>query len=188
MLAELTRLDSILFFAPMFGMAAVARARRTGTISGIRPFLIAATVVAVGLAAWFAWKLGYYGSILTNSYRANKVQSSTRPVGFRYLGAFFRSHYFVTPLIGAALALATARRDQRMGETALLALPVATWLTYVMYVGGDFMEFRLLVPVIPLLLVLCFVGFPRAGSITRDGHGGSDPCPRRQRTSSPLLQ
>jgi len=47
---------------------------------------------------------------------------------------------------------------QRLGgwlrQVAVLATFVVVWFAYVMWVGGDIMEFRLLVPVIPLCLIV----------------------------------
>jgi arabinofuranosyltransferase len=102
---------------------------------------------------WLVWKWGYYGSLLPNTFTA---KSSANPVvpfvyGVVYLLCFFLS-YAAFLLVG---------RARRLGRS-FLAIPgvaqvwwvVPVWFLYVCVVGADFMEFRFVVPVIPLLALL----------------------------------
>lgn len=98
------------------------------------------------------WKYFYYGDVLPNSFYAKATASvtSTRRGGM-YVYHFFRS-YLLLPFV-----LIAAFRAKTLLATAphrLLAVILVVWTVYVVDVGGDFMEFRFLVPVMPIGMTL----------------------------------
>lgn len=140
--------------------------------AGGRPWVPARSARALlALGAGFAppWLLtlafrwGYYGSLVPNTWYAKSAHLPWWDQGLAYLELFLRTYpvLLLGPLGLAAVLLAGTRR----GETAALAgrhprgtpllLLAATLVygTYVTRVGGDFMFARVLMPVVPLLLI-----------------------------------
>jgi arabinofuranosyltransferase len=168
------RIDSALPAALLLGFAAAAlrarRAPRRAWVALLAPF-------AVIVGAWLAWKLAYYGSVVPNTFYA-KV--ALRPVGLRngllYLGRFL--HWYglwpVLVLGGAGLAW-RARRQRAWPDWVARARPLGAvllaWCLYLVAIGGDFMEFRLLVPLVPALAVVL-------AGLVYDGLGAAFGRPR----------
>jgi arabinofuranosyltransferase len=151
-LAFLTRMDSALLLAP-FMLAAVWLAWTT-TPPDKRAGQLAVGIVPAALlvAGWLVWKLSYYGDVLPNTFYVKMTTSSSLREGLIYLYDFvtyYGLQVFVLMLIPAAWGLIRGR----LALPPLLWVAVTTlavWLAYVVKVGGDFMEFRFLVPVLPL--------------------------------------
>lgn len=107
------------------------------------------------LAAHLFFRRLYYGDFLPNTFYA-KVPGLDPSSGTAYLTDFARSF----PLISLAaalgllahLGLAVVRRRWTFGS--LLAVTTVAYLAYVVAIGGGFMEFRFLDPVITLTVVL----------------------------------
>ena len=150
-LALLTRVDSALLLLPL-GVALAARAFRTGGRMDRRVASLAALILPAALlvGGWLAWKSGYYGSLLPNTFYA-KVEGHL-PIlrGLFYLAQFVTSYW----LMGAVLIALWMLRDLiAAGGSAVRVLLAALllWNAYLVVVGGDFMEFRMLVPVLPIV-------------------------------------
>ena len=107
----------------------------------------------VPMLAWFGWRVWYYGDWLPNPFHA-KVGGgfAAVPRGLRYLWDFFRNGG--GSVFGAAFLLGAALSFRRL---AVVVVFVALSALYIVYVGGDaaFALYRFLVPVIPLVVVLC---------------------------------
>jgi arabinofuranosyltransferase len=156
-LAMLTRMDSVVLVAPLIALYA-------GFIvafHGWRKLPVVAPAIWVPLAicgAWLAWKLVYYQSLLPNSYWV-KVEGATGLVreGVRYVRTFVQAYAFYLPLacipVGGWLAW-EGRLDRRI--VVMLAVPLGLWLAYVVRVGGDFMEYRFIVPALPLAFLATY--------------------------------
>lgn len=105
---------------------------------------------AVLLTAYAAWKIAYFGDLLPNTFYA-KVGGSAWGQGLAYLGYFLLSYWllWLPPLL-----VWRARALAREAVAGWLAVVVGLWCLYVAAVGGDFMEFRFLVPLLPAFVVL----------------------------------
>jgi hypothetical protein len=117
-----------------------------------------ALAYAVPMLGWFGWRVWYYGDWLPNTFRA-KVGGgfAAVPRGLRYLWDFLRdgggSVFAVAFLVGAVLSVRRA--------TVVVAF-VTLSVLYIVCVGGDaFTLYRFLVPLIPLVIVIC-VPSPRS--------------------------
>jgi arabinofuranosyltransferase len=155
--AILMRIDSALPAAILVGFAAThLRAQRA---PGAVWWALVAPLAGIA-GGWGVWKLLYYGSLLPNTFYA-KV--GWRLVGVRngvvYLGRFL--HWYglwpVVLLAAAALWLRARRgalQDVWPRRAAPLAAVLLAWWLYVVLIGGDFMEFRMLVPMAPVFAVL----------------------------------
>jgi arabinofuranosyltransferase len=112
------------------------------------------------LFAYEAWRLGYYGYPLPNTYYA-KVGPLWSPAvlveGFQdYLEPYLDT------LGGTGLVLSLAAisvyRDGKQASR-FLAFVCVSYVAFVMFIGGDWMPgYRRLVPIIPLLLLLVVKG------------------------------
>jgi len=154
--AILTRMDSVIPLTIVYGFLAIELHR----VDGTQPGRLARTtlrIVAPGallVLAWLGWKLQYYGEIVPNTYHAkmNPISTSWYP-GLRFIWTFVDS-YWLLPVL--ALPLVLLRPAIRAWHTplGLLAALVVAWCAYVIRIGGDFMEFRMLVPVLPYAFAL----------------------------------
>ena len=153
-LALVTRLDSALLAIVILPVALACSVRATPQPARRLARVLCLTVpLAVLAGAWAAWALQYYGDVLPNTYYVKAASPTSIGRGAAYVYLFLRS-YWLLPL--AALLLYFARDLAAAANRALLlpAAMVVLWLSYTIRVGGDFMEFRFLVPILPLCFVL----------------------------------
>ena len=151
-LCVMTRLDA----APVVGLALVfaeiwrrpaSRAESARSLAA----LIAPMLVLVG--GWLAWKVGYYGELIPNTFFAKTGASGNWQRGLGYLWTYVSS-YLLLPVL-ALIAAATPRLIKRApGPWIALASMLLVHAVYVASIGGDFMEFRMMVPGLPLLVAL----------------------------------
>jgi hypothetical protein len=153
----LTRLDSALPIA-VFGLATLWQILKLDGATQRKSKLVLMVVApgALVVAAWLAWKLAYYGDVVPNTFyvkAAGPLMERVLP-GAAYVGLFAWSY-----LLWPVLLLASVRAKAIVATPALLGLLLAVLLSlvYVVLVGGDFMEFRFLVPLLPLLFVMLAV-------------------------------
>ena len=100
------------------------------------------------------FRLYYYGEALPNTAYLRTANWDNKYVaGLNYVLSFAK-HY----AIPIALAAVGAIRSRHRSQYALLTA-VFLYMVYVVYAGGDhFLNFRFLIPVLPLLMALAFVG------------------------------
>jgi arabinofuranosyltransferase len=149
-LALLTRLDSAVLLAVPAVLALRAAWRGPRRAAALAALTIPGIIL---LGPWVLWKWHYYGAILPNTFHAKcGVGAWTRGIG--YVTLFFLCYLLFIPLALAVHDLWVRRHDggSRLVRWALVA--AAAWLVYVAAVGGDFMEFRFLVPSLPLLAAM----------------------------------
>lgn len=171
-LAVLTRMDSavlvttavIVHLVVQHRSMQAAPAGEAGEAPGpSKAAVLVSSALQIGLPAlvvvapWLLWKLDFYGSVVPNTFHAKSAANPVVPFlfGILYLLCFFASY-------AAFLLIGRWRRSGRElfavpGPAQVLAL-VPVWFLYICVVGADFMEFRFLVPVLPLLaLVVAFL-------------------------------
>ena len=160
-LALLVRLDSAVLLLPLGGWAWLAlRQQAPERRSGAAVALSVPLLLLVG--GWFVWKVGYYGAWLPNSFAA-KV-SGTR---FAWDGSLqwwrFLLWYSLAPSALFLGGVAWARRVRPTRTEVEVLLVAAGTLTasflYLTAVGGDFMEFRFLVPAAPAAYLVVGLSF-----------------------------
>lgn len=157
-LALLTRLDTAVFLTPMMARVGWSIITQPDPALRLRAAAAAYGISAALLGGWMAWKTGYYGELLPNTWYAKRGAElgSTLTQGATYLYTFAHSYL----LIALFVPLARGREILQDRHARWLLLIITLWLAYVVYVGGGFMEFRFLVPVIPLgAALLCWVLF-----------------------------
>jgi hypothetical protein len=157
-LASMTRPDGVIFFA-------VAGAWVFASTGGSR--IRDAALFGLGFALlWVpftAWRVGYYGDWVPNSYYAKSAGLAWYGQGWHYLRLFLAKYWIL--IATPALAGIAARGLPRGGELAawarhasLAAGLLVAYTSYVVRVGGDFMFGRLLVPTLPFWAVLLELG------------------------------
>jgi len=116
-------------------------------------FMILVVFPLILLAPWCAWKLSYYGDLLPHSFYLKAVNASTIEHGLRYFYAFIVS-YDLYPFLFVCVFFAGKLFLDENRTLLLLAGVVTLWFLYILKIGGDFMEFRFMVQVIPAMMVL----------------------------------
>ncbi len=150
-LAVLTRLDSVLIAGAACTVAAYAVVRDARAPARLLVLILPGAVIVGG---WLAWKLGYYGEFLPNTFYAKAAAKSLPVRGVFYIVSFLCS-YLIAP-VAVALVFLTRRLWHALGipRSLMVCGATALWLAYLVKVGGDFMEFRFVVPLLPLLMIL----------------------------------
>ena len=148
-LLMLTRPDSAIPCAVLAGIA-LWRLRLT---RGWRTYAELLVPAALMITLWLTWKLAYYGELLPNTYHVKVATSTSLHYGVRYLYTFLASYWLFPLVVLTLVLLPRLLRERRDALVAALVLS-ALWVGYVARVGGDFMEFRFMVPLLPALMLL----------------------------------
>ncbi len=166
----LTRLDTAIPVVVLVLLTLGAmRRHRVGSVAHVQAILIPLATIVGG---WFMARFDYYGDVLPNLYYA-KGRTGSITNGLLYVARFAHS-YGIWPLVLATGLVALKRSRWRSkpypyGAWIPSAATLITWLAYVVSVGGDFMEFRLVVPVTPIAFVLLFAALDFALDDLRGG-------------------
>jgi arabinofuranosyltransferase len=151
-LAILTRLDAALLVLPMglaLAWASLERGDRWRDAALRWLALLAPAALLVG--AWLMWKQAYYGSLLPNTYYVKVESRASLGQGLYFLYRFVTTYWLEAGLLFAAWKWRSVLCDGR--AAVALTAGAALWVAYVVAVGGDWMEFRLFVPVMPLIAI-----------------------------------
>jgi len=148
-LACLTRPDGAIP-ATVVGIGLILRSVRERRLA---PVLVYGLTAALILVPHEVWRLAYYGEVVPNTAFAKSAGDPYIERGLVYVGWYFRV-YWVLGLGGIALLTGLVRRRWRSGADLLAAVCLA-YLGFVVWVGGDFMFGRFLLPITPLL----YLGF-----------------------------
>ena len=143
--AVMTRMDAILILVPFWSVT-VWRVWRTGLRRGWYMFGLAASMAAGPVFCWILWRHAYYGAWLPNTFLIKSTGVS-----------WIRGAYYVALFYGVYgfwLAIPACWRCGRwLDKTPFVAGAAVAWVLWQLYVvciGGDFMEFRMMMPGLPL--------------------------------------
>ncbi|MFH0981256.1 MAG: hypothetical protein V2A79_06940 [Planctomycetota bacterium] len=116
-----------------------------------RKLLVLLLPAAVMVGVWLVWKGFYYGETLPNTYFAKNPGPGAAHFGLTYVWDFCKTYRYPLPgivfLVGA-VPLVRARHVLLGGVAGVIL-----WAAYLVRMGGDFIEFRLLVPIVPLFVL-----------------------------------
>ena len=154
--AMMTHLDSIIVCGFFTGYLLLLILRSDAEWKLKHVYLVALLLPQIILLApWLIWKVWYYGGVFPNSFYLKTSAAFSGYVlhGVRYLDVFIVS-YWLFPL--CVLGLIAVRRWLSEGNRFLLisSVIILLWVSYIISIGGDFMEFRMLVPVMPFMFLL----------------------------------
>jgi arabinofuranosyltransferase len=155
-LCAMTRPDGGLFVAMggLFVLYDAWQRRAPALLVGyVAPF-------ALVLAPYLLWRRAYYGYWVPNTAFAKAAGSAHWDLGWTYVADFFLCYWALLPALGAALWFLCRRADPLapispfLGRRPWLVFAAffGPYVGFVVYVGGDFMFSRFLLPVLPLLL------------------------------------
>ena len=148
-LATLCRMEALILFGISFIALLVAhytredlpRARFTSLLAGFSALVL----------PWLIWRYSYYGDLLPNTFYVKTALRSASS------GLVFVCTYLIASgawVPGIVYKLQTHRLSRNMsGLPTYVAGLAFTFLCYVVWAGGDYLEFRILVPVLPILLM-----------------------------------
>jgi arabinofuranosyltransferase len=158
--AVLLRLDSLLAVAVSAGVLFAERSSADRRPARALAFVLARFApTALGLAAWIAWKLRYYGELLPNTYWAKAADQLSFGPGARYLLAYLIDSPQVLALLpAAAAALFLAWRTRHRWFALWAAGTLLLHVAYVAKVGGDFMYYRFMFELYPTFVCLAGLG------------------------------
>ncbi len=147
-LLMLCRLDSAVLILCV-GIGALWVLRRSGVIS-YAVLLIPGTAI---LGAFLSFCYYFYGNIFPNTFyvKAEGVTIANVVYGINYVMGFLK-FYLIAPFLAVGLVLAF--RKGKRPFFVPIAIYSVLWMSYVICVGGDFMEFRMMVPALPVFLLL----------------------------------
>lgn len=156
-LATLTRPDAVLFAGA--GAASYwIPLSRVPLKARLRASLAVAAPVALVLAVWIPFKLDYYGDVFPTAFYSKSVVESYFSQGIVYVGLYFLKNWILLLAVGLALLArllgwgAPQRSDD--WENLFWLASAGGFLAYLVWIGGDFMFARRLLPVIPMLLIV----------------------------------
>ncbi len=158
-IAVLSRMDSALLLwgaglgVILFTGGGAPASRGAGRRRAVRDLAVLILVPAALLAPWCMWKLWYYGDLLPHAFYLKAVNASTLERGLRYFYAFVVS-YNLAPFLFVCVFFFGKLFLRENRPLFLLAGVTSLWFAYILKIGGDFMEFRFMVPVIPVMIVL----------------------------------
>ncbi len=147
--AEATRPEANLLFGCALAWLVLGGARRKELVAFAAPY-------AVLVLAHFAWRWSYYGDLWPNTYYAKHIRGWPE-AGIRYFGAATIEFglYALVPLA----ALGAVRRARAGDRILLLAfLWIVPHAFYVLWIGGDHFEYRVLDFYWPFLAVAALDG------------------------------
>ena len=99
----------------------------------------------------FVFRVLYYGDILPNTFYAKSAHDPYFGQGFFYAALYFGAYWILIPaLLILVVAFVRGILADARPPTVIAAICFA-WIAYVLWVGGDFMFGRFLVPITPLL-------------------------------------
>ncbi|MBL8731208.1 MAG: hypothetical protein JNN13_02430 [Planctomycetes bacterium] len=155
--AAMTRPDGAIF-AAVAGLFVLHDAFRRGAPKLLLGYVLPFVMVFV---PYLLWRHAYYGHWVPNTFFAKSGTGSYVPQGLRYVGPFFACYW---PLLLGLLPLGwfLAKKPDPLATISpfvgrrpwvVLAAFVLPYLGFVIWVGGDFMFARFLLPIVPALLL-----------------------------------
>lgn len=167
-LAAMTRSDGAIFVASA-GLMVLYDAWRARSM---RIVVAYAAPIALCMGPYLLWRHSYYGLWVPITYYAKSVGAPNLAQGLAYVVDYGKCYSMALVPAAVALLFGPLRRtsmlaavDPWAGRRARVALLVFAlpYVAYVVWVGGDFMFGRFLLPVTPLaLLALDFLTPPQA--------------------------
>lgn len=172
LLATLLRPEGLMVFCLLLGISFIFSVQRTRQT--LKDHLIPVLLYLIPFAIYFIWRLKFFGDPLPNTFYAKTGGGINQYLrGAQYLSNF--SGYYLLPLIFplflALWEMGLPRWENKMNIESLRLLArrraalfilfviVSVYLSYIIYVGGDYMAmYRFLVPLLPMIyLPLAYV-------------------------------
>ena len=157
-LALLTRLDSALLLFPAYVFMLVVMLQRSGVKPAIRTMMWVSAIPTASVLALLGFGYAYYGHAMPSTFDA-KFGTWYVLQGFKYIYAFVKAQTYAPLLLFVIWFFLVSEKDfvpSKWIYRSVLLSVIGIWLFYVLHVGGDFMEFRFLLPILPFFYLLLF--------------------------------
>jgi arabinofuranosyltransferase len=154
-LAIMTRLDTALFCLVLYFFCIFSiRAKVSVTGGRMVSIIFLTTPGALIVGAWLLFKIIYYGDILPNTFYVKVVDDAYGAflIGASYIWFFILQYSLFIFII--LLPLYFKRLFANSAYRVVLLISTVLWMLYIAKVGGDFMEFRFMVPALPFAYLL----------------------------------
>mgnify|MGYP005833862133 CR=1 FL=1 len=153
-LSLLTRLDSLIMCAVLLLITVYHINRDTIALKEkISKHLILFIPFILLITPWIFWKLSYYGNLLPNTYYIKVAGITSLERGIKYVYLFFKTYLLIPFWFLFFFAIRQLFNKNSMHLHVLISI-IILWLFYIIKIGGDFMEFRFFVPILPLIFIL----------------------------------
>lgn len=161
-LAYITRPDSLITAALVFGMIMMSRRGRANSVRWRRDLFGACAVFASFLITQHLFRYWYYHELWPNTYM---LKATGMPIITRLRNGFaYTALYFAETSLALLLAIGYAWHRRTRIHITMLLIPLAM-VAYTIYVGGDAWQYwRMAAPGFPILAVL-LVGAARTLAI-----------------------
>ena len=146
--AVMTRMDAVVLLAPFWlgAVLAVGQAHDKKQVGILGVSLGLASLMVVG---WLIWRYSYYHAWVPNTFFIKSAGVSWLRGGY-YVCLFYFVYGF---WLLSPLAWPSWREKRKNARFVVLAGGWLLWQVYVVSIGGDFMEFRMMMPSLPFLAV-----------------------------------
>jgi hypothetical protein len=122
---------------------------------GLRSVILVSAVPMLVGVIYGGWKIWYFGAVVPNTYHAKGTPGFQVGAGLAYLGGFVATYpqvvVFVAVLVLAAVRSRGAGTAWRLAATTLVV--ALLYGLFIVKVGGDFMEYRMALHIVPALTV-----------------------------------
>jgi arabinofuranosyltransferase len=152
-LAMLTRPDTVLIYP---AVVLVILVQRPGWRQMLTPVFALTIPILTIYLPYFFWRVSYYGFLFPNTYYAKAANLTYYSQGLVYLWEFIR-RYFLWAFLPWPFVLSWITIKNKKPHNPLVLAMAAYCLAhafYVIRVGGDFMEGRLLLPILPFIYLV----------------------------------
>lgn len=150
----LIRPDSILFVLILFtGFYLITKRNNTTHTVIFKKYVVLTIPFLTLMIIYLIWKIDYYGNVLPNTYYVKASGNTSIIHGLLYSVRFLTS-YWLFPFVIIMLIYLKDLKKNTGNKIKLLAAAILIWTLYIIKVGGDFMEFRFFVPVMPFLFII----------------------------------
>ena len=155
----MTRPDGAILAA----LAAGAAAWQAWRSRSLAPFAAYAIPSLALFGSFLAWRYGYYGDFVPNTFHAKSAGDAYASQGLRYVALYLEAYWVLVPAVLGTVFLLLAPRAARGPAGPAepqpwtwrwLAAVILAYGAFVLWVGGDFMFARFLLPVTPLLYLV----------------------------------
>ena len=145
--AVMTRMDTVLLLIPLWLVVMCDAWRENRWKDFVLPGLVGVGMVVT----WLLWRHGYYGAWVPNTALIKIGGGGMWIRGLAYIGLFYGIYGYV---LAGPFCLMRVFQKMRDPVVAGLICAVALWHLYVISIGGDFMEFRMMMSSFPLVLAI----------------------------------
>ncbi len=153
-LSVLTRLDTVLISGILYIWLLLSIfVQPSPNSKKVKEFSFLTLPGLIIVTTWLIAKYIYYGDILPNTFyvKAAGLSIGSLEYGLIYLMAFVSGYYLV---LMPFIAIYFAKDLISDNKIRILLIIITVWFLYIIKVGGDFMEYRFMIPVLPFIFIV----------------------------------